>query len=155
MTADPTPPRKKPAMTAAATHNNYVRAAEVRSEQATRRLATLANYVFGEGFLPEVAASAAGYKNRAAAHRAARHAGRPELAAALQRPTPAERRAAQIEDLEFLLDRGEWPERAVKRCGFTTLDSAINMIRRWGHNDLATRLKTLAARYAVDEEDAA
>ena len=152
MTADRPAPRKKPAMTAIA-HQDIIN--ENRAAVAQQRLVNLANYVFGEGFLPDVAAVAAGFPHRSAALRAARGAGRPELAYALRLPTTAERRAAQIEDLEFLLDRGEWPERAVKRCGFTTLDSTIDVIRRWGYNDLATRLHTLATQYTVDEEDAA
>ena len=51
-------------------HNIAQRAA------ATHRLAELAHYVFGEGFLPDVAAIASGYKNREAAYRAAKNAGR-------------------------------------------------------------------------------
>ena len=134
-----TPPRKKPAMTTTL-HNNFLRASEVRSERATHRLATLANYVFGEGFQPDIAAIAAGYKTRASAYSAAHHAGRPELAAALRLPTPAEKRAAQIEDIEFLLDRGEHPERAAHRCGFTSAEGAEKLLRKWGRSDLASRL---------------
>ena len=147
-----TTPRKQPAMTGLA-HQNIIN--ENRAAVAQQRLANLSNYVFGEGFLPDVAAVAAGFPHRSAALRAARGAGRPELAYALRLPTTAERRAAQIEDLEFLLDRGEWPERAVKRCGFATLDSTIDVIRRWGYNDLAMRLHALATQYAVDEDEAA
>ena len=151
MSADRRDPRKNPTVTATfySARNAALKAA------ANQRLATLANYVFGEGFLPDVAATAAGYKNRETAYRAAKNAGRPALAAALTNPTPAEKRAAQIEDLEFLLDHREFPERAVERCGFTTLDSAIELIRRWGRNDLAMRLHALATQYTVDREDAA
>ena len=128
---------------------------ETRAANAQRRIVDLANYVFGEGFLPDVAAVAAGFPHRPAALKAARHSGRPELAAALRLPTTAERRAAQIEDVEFLLDAGEWPERAVKRCGFTNLDSAIDLIRRWGRHDLAMRLYALTREPETDEWDAA
>ena len=152
MTADRPAPRKKPDVTAIP-HQNIIN--ETRAAVAQQRLVNLANYVFGEGFLPDVAAVAAGFPHRAAALKAAQHAGRNALAAALRLPTPAEKRAAQIEDLEFLLDRGEWPERAVKRCGFTNLDTAINLIRRWGYNDLSMRLYAIATQYTVDEEDAA
>ena len=154
MTADRPAPRKHSTMTAIP-HQHIINLNEARSAAVQQRLVNLANYVFGEGFLPDVAAVAAGFPHRAAALRAARGAGRPELAYALRLPTTAEKRAAQIEDLEFLLDRGEWPERAVKRCGFTNLDTAINLIRRWGYNDLAMRLHALATQYAVDEDEAA
>ena len=152
MTADRPAPRKKPDVTAIP-HQNIIN--ETRAADAQQRLVNLANYVFGEGFLPDVAAVAAGFPHRAAALKAAQHAGRSALADALRLPTPAEKRAAQIEDIEFLLDRGEWPERAVKRCGFATLDSAITQTRRWGRNDLSMRLYALATQYTVDEEDAA
>ena len=152
MTADRPAPRKQPAVTAIP-HQNIIN--ETRAAVAQQRLVNLANYVFGEGFLPDVAAVAAGFPHRAAALKAAQHAGRNALADALRLPTPAEKRAAQIEDLEFLLDRGEWPARAVKRCGFTNLDTAINLIRRWGYNDLSMRLHAIATQYTVDEEDAA
>ena len=138
---------EEPAMTATAfandPHNIAQRAA------ATHRLAELAHYVFGEGFLPDIAAIAAGYKNRASAYNAARRAGRPELAAALTNPTPAEKRAAQIEDIEFLLDRREDPERAAHRCGFTSAYMAEKLLRRWGRADLAARLAL--PRFDVDE----
>ena len=114
-----------------------------RAEQAQARLVRLANYVFGEGLLPDIAAIAAGYPHRAAALKAARYADRPALADALRPPTTAQRRAAQIEDLEFLLDVGESPERAVIRCGFTSTDSAWSLLRKWGRADLATRLAAL------------
>ena len=152
MTADRLAPRKHSTMTGLP-HQNIIN--ENRAAAAQQRLTRLSNYVFGEGFLPEIAALAAGYKTRASAYSSAHHAGRPELAAALRLPTPAEKRAARIEDLEFLLDRGEWPERAVKRCGFATLDSAITQTRRWGRNDLSMRLYALATQYAVDEDEAA
>ena len=41
--------RKPPAVTATM-HTNFIQAAEHRRDQATRRLTTLSNYVFGEGF---------------------------------------------------------------------------------------------------------
>ena len=158
MTADhmpaPNTPRKQPAVTATM-HTNYIQAAEHRRDQATRRLATLSNYVFGEGFLPDVAAAAAGYKNRAAAYRSARHAGRPELAAALRLPTTTERRAAQIEDLEFLLSVGEYPERAVVRCGFQSVVSARKLLHKWGRPDLAAQLLAAMRQLDTEGEDAA
>lgn len=148
MNSDQNPPRKQPVMTAIA-HQTLINAA--RSQQANARLARLANYVFGEGFLPDVAAVAAGFPHRAAALKAARHANRPELADAL-RPLPtAQRRAAQIEDLEFLLSVGESPERAVARCGFQNVDSAWSLLRKWGRPDLAARI--LAAMPPLDTED--
>ena len=113
---------------------------ETRAANAQRRIVDLANYVFGEGFLPDVAAVAAGFPHRRAALKAARHSGRPELAAALRLPTTAEKRAAQIEDIEFLLDRGEHPERAAHRCGFTSAEGAEKLLRKWGRSDLASRL---------------
>ena len=137
MTADRNTPRKQPNVTTLA-HQNIIN--ETRAADAQRRLVTLANYVFGEGFLPDVAAVAAGFPHRAAALKAARHAGRPELSAALQLPSPAERRAAQIEDIEFLLDHGEDPERAAHRCGFTSAEGAEKLLRKWGRSDLASRL---------------
>ena len=148
MSADPNTPRKQPAVTAIA-HQNTINAA--RAEQARARLARLANYVFGEGFLPDVAAVAAGFPHRTAALHAAKHAGRPELADALKLPTTTERRAAQIEDLEFLLSVGEYPERAVARCGFQNVDSAWSLLRKWGRADLAAQL--LAAMPPLDTED--
>ena len=48
-----TPPRKQPAMTAIA-HQDIIN--ETRAAVAQQRLVNLANYVFGEGFLPDVAA---------------------------------------------------------------------------------------------------
>ena len=146
--------RKPPAVTATM-HTNYIQAAEHRRDQATRRLAALSNYVFGEGFLPDVAAAAAGYKSRAAAYRSARHAGRPELAAALCLPATAERRAAQIEDLEFLLGVGEYPERAVVRCGFQNVDSAWRLLRRWGRPDLAAQLLPAMRKFDAEDGEAA
>ena len=142
MTADRPAPRKKPDVTATflSDHNAALKAA------ATHRLAELAHYAFGEGFLPDIAAIAAGYKNREAAYRAAKNAGRPALAAALTNPTPAEKRAAQIEDIEFLLDHGEAAERAALRCGFTSLDMAVHMLRKWGRTDLSGRLLDLAPK---------
>ena len=154
MPADPNTPRKQPAVTATM-HTNFIQAAEHRRDQATRRIATLSNYVFGEGFLPDVAATAAGYKTRASAYNAARHAGRPELAAALRLPTTAERRAAQIEDLEFLLSVGEYPERAVVRCGFQNVGSAWRLLRRWGRPDLAAQLLAAMRKLDAEDEDAA
>lgn len=138
-------PRKQPDVTALA-HQHIIN--EARAEQAQARLVRLANYVFGEGFLPEIAATAAGYKTRASAYSSAHHAGRPELAAALRLPTPAEKRAAQTEDIEFLLDRGEDPERAAHRCGFTSAEGAEKLLRKWGRADLAARL----AIPALDDE---
>src|SRR5690625_2055157 len=111
-------PAEEPAMSATAFANNHHNIAQRAA--ATRRLAELAHYLFGVGFLPDIAAIAAGYKHPAARSNAARRAARPELAAALTNPTPAEKRAAQIEDIEFLLDRREDPERAAHRCGFTS-----------------------------------
>ena len=73
-------------------------------------------------------------------------------------PTPAEKRAAQIEDIEFLLDHGEAPERAALRCGFTSLDMAGRRLRTWGRADLADRLQDFAPADEwgdVDEWDAA
>ena len=117
---------------------------ENRAAVAQQRLVNLANYVFGEGFLPDVAAVAAGFPHRSAALKAAQHAGRNALADALRLPTPAEKRAAQIEDIEFLLDHGEAPERAALRCGFASLDMAWKRLRIWGREDLADRLATPA-----------
>ena len=113
---------------------------ENRTAVAQQRLANLANYVFGEGFLPDVAAAAAGFPHRAAAIKAAQRAGRNALADALRLPTTAEKRAAQIEDITFLLDHGEHPERAAHRCGFVSVDSARDLLREWGRHDLASRL---------------
>ena len=121
---------------------------ENRAAVAQQRLVNLANYVFGEGFLPDVAAVAAGFPHRAAALKAAQHAGRNALADALRLPTPAEKRAAQIEDIEFLLDHGEAPERAALRCGFASLDMAWKRLRIWGRADLSDRL----AIPALDDE---
>lgn len=137
-------------MTAVA-HQNIINAE--RAESAQRRLVALANYVFGEGFLPDVAAVAAGYPHRAAALKAARHAGRYALADALRPPSTTERRAAQAEDLAFLLDTGEHADRAATRCGFTNTDKARELLHRWGHHDLADRL--LPEVEDVDEWDAA
>ena len=127
-------------------HQNIIN--ENRAAVAQQRLVNLANYVFGEGFLPDVAAVAAGFPHRAAALKAAQHAGRNALADALRLPTPAEKRAAQIEDIEFLLDHGEAPERAALRCGFASLDMAWKRLRIWGRADLADRL----AIPALDDE---
>lgn len=139
MTKNPTP-RKKPDVTATclSDHNAALKAA------ASQRLATLANYVFGEGFLPDVAAAAAGYKNRETAYRAAKNAGRPALAAALTLPSPAQQRAYRIEDVEFLLDAGESAERTAARAGFASLEVAIVSLRRWGRADLSDRLGLIA-----------
>ena len=138
-------------MTATAFANNPHNIAQ--RDAATHRLAELAHYVFGEGFLPDIAAIAAGYKNREAAYRAAKNAGRPALAAALTNPTPAEKRAAQIEDIEFLLSVGEAAERAAIRCGFTSLDMAVYMLRKWGRTDLSDRLLDLAPKPLSDEDE--
>ena len=137
MTADRPAPRKQPAMTAIA-HQDIIN--ENRAAVAQQRLVNLANYVFGEGFLPDVAAVAAGFPHRAAALKAAQHAGRNALADALRLPTPAEKRAAQIEDIEFLLDHGEAPERAALRCGFSSAEAAGERLRKWGRSDLTARL---------------
>ena len=141
MPADRPAPRKQPAMTGLP-HQNIIN--ENRAAVAQQRLVNLANYVFGEGFLPDVAAVAAGFPHRAAALKAAQHAGRNALADALRLPTPAEKRAAQIEDIEFLLDHGEAPERAALRCGFASLDMAWKRLRIWGRADLSDRLATPA-----------
>ena len=141
MTADRPTPRKQPDVTAIP-HQNIIN--ETRAAVAQQRLVNLANYVFGEGFLPDVAAVAAGFPHRAAALKAAQHAGRSALADALRLPTPAEKRAAQIEDIEFLLDHGEAPERAALRCGFASLDMAWKRLRIWGRADLSDRLATPA-----------
>ena len=141
MTADRPAPRKQPDVTAIP-HQNIIN--ETRAAVAQQRLVNLANYVFGEGFLPDVAAVAAGFPHRAAALKAAQHAGRNALADALRLPTPAEKRAAQIEDIEFLLDHGEAPERAALRCGFASLDMAWKRLRIWGRADLSDRLATPA-----------
>lgn len=141
MTADRPAPRKKPDVTAIP-HQHII--SEARTAAAQQRLVNLANYVFGEGFLPDVAAVAAGFPDRVAALKAAQHAGRDALAEALRLPTPAEKRAAQIEDIEFLLDHGEAPERAALRCGFTSLDMAWKRLRIWGRADLSDRLGLIA-----------
>src|SRR5699024_7849415 len=67
---DPMTTDKRPAVTTTfySARNAALKAA------ANQRLATLANYVFGEGFLPDVAATASGYKNRETAYRAAKNA---------------------------------------------------------------------------------
>lgn len=137
-------------MTATAFANNPHNIAQRAA--ATHRLAELAQYVFGEGFLPDVAAIAAGYKNREAAYRAAKNAGRPALAAALTYPTRSEQRAHRIEDIEFLLDAGESAERSARRVGFTSLDMAVQMLRDWGRTDLSTRLLDLAPKPLADED---
>lgn len=107
-----------------------------RANVARAKLASLANLLFGEGMRPEIAAQQAGYPTRAAARQAAKHASRPELAQALHLPSPAEQRAARIEDTEFLLSVHETPERLVTRAGFVDLENARQMLTRWGRVDL-------------------
>ena len=119
-------------------HQDTINAA--RNARAQRRINALHEYAITEGFLPDIAAIAAGFPHRSAAMQAARRAGRTDLAAALRKPTTAERRAARVEDLEFLLDHGEWPPRAVQRCGFGTIESAFDVLTRWGYNHVAHRL---------------
>lgn len=114
---------------------------EIRAEKSNTRLRLLANYVYDEGFLPDIAATAAGYPDRTAAMRAARHAGRTELATALRLPTAEETMQNRIEDLEFCLDHGEHPDRAIARAGFLNgIDAAQNRLRASGRYDLAARL---------------
>lgn len=114
---------------------------KARAEQARRRLTCLANYVYGEGFLPEIAATAAGYTDRHAAIRAARKAGRPELANSLKLPTSTQIMQNRIEDLEFCLDHGEHPERAIRRAGFMHgIQEAQARLRQAGRHDLSARL---------------
>lgn len=54
------------------------------------------------------------------------------------------RTAARLEDLDFLLSVGEFPERAVKRVGWSLL-TAEKMAKRYGRNDLAARIRARGA----------
>lgn len=114
---------------------------KARAEKSNTRLRLLTNYVYDEGFLPDIAAAAAGYPDRTAAMRAARHAGRAELATALRLPTAEETMRNRIEDLEFCLDHGEHPERAITRAGFMHgIRNTQTRLREAGRHDLAARL---------------
>lgn len=55
-------------------------------------------------------------------------------------PKPHGRTEHRIEDLEFLLEAGEYPERAVERVGWT-MNTAEKSMYRHGRGDLAARLR--------------
>lgn len=46
-----------------------------------------------------------------------------------------------IEDLEFLMLVGEWPDRAAKRLGYKNLTSLEKRLRALGRRDLAGQLR--------------
>lgn len=54
------------------------------------------------------------------------------------------RRAARIEDLEFLLQFDRNAESVARRAGFTNAASASRALDRWGRHDLAARLHAYA-----------
>lgn len=64
-----------------------------------------------------------------------------KLAAANQRRREAgqARHAALVEDVEFLLDAGEWPGRIVHRVGRPNQAALAAALRRAGRQDLASR----------------
>ena len=128
-----------------------------RANAARAKLASLAQLLFGEGMRPEVAANQAGYPTRSAARQAAKHAGRPELAAALHLPSPAEVRKARIEDTEFLLSVGETPERIAIRAGFGDVENARRRLCAWGRADLWEAMSVALGPFDTewDEESAA
>lgn len=55
----------------------------------------------------------------------------------------AARTAERIEDLEFLLDHGEAPDRALARVGWA-YSTAQRALHRRGRHDLAARLRGAA-----------
>lgn len=46
----------------------------------------------------------------------------------------------RLEDLAWLLDMGEWPPRAARRCGWT-VPGAINAAYAYDRSDLANRVR--------------
>ncbi len=56
-----------------------------------------------------------------------------------------EKRAARIEDIEFLLKWDGNAESISKRAGFTCTASAERQLARWGRHDLAAKLHAVAA----------
>ncbi|MFI7585070.1 hypothetical protein ACH9DO_14915 [Kocuria sp. M1N1S27] len=63
-----------------------------------------------------------------------------ETARASRARTIEARRAARIEDLEFLLQFDGNAESIACRAGFTNAASAERTLMRWGRHDLASRL---------------
>lgn len=137
--------------------NNYVNnAAQINAERkatAARKL-DHAEQSIADGYRPEIATAAAGFGSLQTARRAATRAGRAELASALRYPTPKETAMDRIEDLEFCLDHGEWPARALIRAGFTgALENAQGQLRKYGRSDLSARLTI--APLTTDDDDLA
>jgi hypothetical protein len=56
------------------------------------------------------------------------------------------RKAARIEDFEFLLDNGEEPVKAAKRAGWPSLAAAERALRRDGH-PVAHKLEAIRKRH--------
>lgn len=120
--------------------NNAARINAERKATASRKLDHAAQ-LLDDGYRPEAAAAAAGFASIQTARRAANRQDRPDLAAALRHPTQKEIAMDRIEDLEFCLDHGEWPARALIRAGFdATIESAQSKLREYGRGDLAMRL---------------
>ncbi|WP_193117065.1 hypothetical protein [Brachybacterium tyrofermentans] len=64
---------------------------------------------------------------------------KPVRARDLSAPPPQGRVAARLEDLEFLLDVGEYPDRAIARIGWSVAGAKRNLHRR-GRHDLVARI---------------
>ena len=98
------------------------------------------------GLPPEDACLEAGYPNASYARRRLRAYGAEALAARTyeSRPANAPQKEtpdmARIEDLEFCLDTGEWPGRAIIRAGYATVAEAVSSAIAAGRDDLARRV---------------
>lgn len=54
-----------------------------------------------------------------------------------------------VEDVRFLLDTGEHPERIARQVGFPTVGAAARWLHRRGHADLARRFELRHYRRAA------
>lgn len=77
-----------------------------------------------------------------------------------RRIVQARQRAADlIEDVEFLISLGEWPERIAHRCGYRNVDTLTTALNRYGRRDLTARMQLLDRRSQtyrnslLDDED--
>ena len=52
-------------------------------------------------------------------------------------------RAHVVTEVEHLLASGEWPERIAHRLGYGSSAYLVTMLRRWGHTDLAHRVRAV------------
>ena len=68
---------------------------------------------------------------------------RTEAATRRRNEIDAERRDTLIEDVEFLIDAGEWPERIATRCNYRNIDGLTAALRRYGRHDLSVRIQLL------------